>query len=70
MSENETELTNAAPDISMEERELGLASNPNLVWTPIKYKPEQLVQCCKSWKAKKNVFYGQPNNSVKTSRAV
>ncbi|KAI9249778.1 hypothetical protein BDA99DRAFT_548714 [Phascolomyces articulosus] len=48
MSEDETESSNGAPDISMEERELGWVSNPNLVWTPIKCKPEQVAQFIRS----------------------
>ncbi|KAG2208789.1 hypothetical protein INT45_010949 [Circinella minor] len=44
-------------DISMEESELGLVSNPDLVWTPTKYKPAQVARFVsliqnKNWKLK------------------
>ncbi|KAG0191174.1 hypothetical protein DFQ28_000777 [Apophysomyces sp. BC1034] len=44
MADEESEPLHGVQDITMTERELGLIIQPNLVWTPTKYKTEQVAQ--------------------------
>ncbi|KAI9243632.1 hypothetical protein BDA99DRAFT_595733 [Phascolomyces articulosus] len=41
--EDDDDCSNNIDDISMEESELGLIHNPDLIWTPTKYKPQQVA---------------------------